>query len=216
MPFFIFPVALIAVAGLPAGYLFKKVLQISPFAICIAIANPFLDRHVIFNLGPVGIWGGWVSFLSVLVRFFLTVTAALVLIATTGFNAVCMALSKLGVPKPFVVQLMFLYRYIFVLIEETERLTRARTLRSCTSRAMGISTFASLVGNLLLRTMDRAERIYLAMCCSGFDGRIRVIRSMKRGLPEFLFVIGWGLLFIVLRFSNIPFSIGAYITGRSS
>jgi len=215
LPFFVFPVVMISVAGLPARYILRKVLLISPFAILIAICNPFLDRSILFQIGGINISGGWVSFISILLRFFLTVTAALVLVASTGFNAVCLALSKLGLPKPFVMQLLFLYRYIFVLLEETERLTRARALRSFNNTAMKLTTFTSLISHLLLRTLDRAQRIYLAMCCRGFDGNVRLIRPMKKGRSEIIFVAGWSLLFIILRYWNIPLHIGAFIIRRS-
>ena len=56
--------------------------------------------------------------------------AALTLIAVTGFNAVCLALDKLGTPRVFVIQLVFLYRYVFVLVDEAARMVRARSLRT--------------------------------------------------------------------------------------
>ncbi len=88
LPFFLFPVVLAAVGGLPAGYLVKKVLLVSPFALFVGIANPFFDRTPLVALGPVVLSGGWVSFAAILVRFALTVGAALVLIATTSFHGV--------------------------------------------------------------------------------------------------------------------------------
>ncbi|MDD5097970.1 MAG: energy-coupling factor transporter transmembrane component T, partial [Candidatus Omnitrophica bacterium] len=143
----------------------------------------------------------------------LTVTAALVLISLTGFNAVCGALIKFGIPKPFVTQLLLFYRYIFVLTDETERMVRASSFRSINSKAIGFRVFISLVGNLLLRTLERAERIYRAMCCRGFDGHIRIIRSMKVGYREIIFTSGWVLLFILLRYSNVPLKLGTLVTG---
>ena len=115
LPFIIFPVVLVAVGNLPPGYLAKKILLAAPFAFFIGIFNPLLDRTVLLHLGPLGISGGWVSFASIMLRFVLTVSAAFILIAGTGLNAVCLALEKLGAPNSFAVQLLFLYRYIFVL-----------------------------------------------------------------------------------------------------
>ena len=110
IPFFIYPIVLISAGGLPAGYLLKKILWVSPFAVLVGIFNPVMDREIIYQIGSIGISGGWVSFFSILMRFLLTVSAALILIALTGFNAVCQALTRLGVPRPFVVQLLFIYR----------------------------------------------------------------------------------------------------------
>ena len=98
IPFVIYPVALIAVGNLPPGYLARKILLAAPFAFFIGIFNPWLDRAVLVHLGPLAISGGWVSFASIMIRFMLTVSAALILIAATGLNAVCLGLEKLGAP----------------------------------------------------------------------------------------------------------------------
>jgi cobalt/nickel transport system permease protein len=105
-----------------------------------------------------------------MIRFTLTVSGALVLIASTGFNSVCMAVEKMGAPRSFAVQLLFLYRYIFVLADEASRMVRARALRTFGRGGTGMRVFTSMIGQLLLRTLDRAQRIHLAMRCRGFDG----------------------------------------------
>jgi cobalt/nickel transport system permease protein len=212
LPFFIFPVVLCAMGNLPPDYLLKKIALVSPFAIMIGIFNPLMDRDILISLGGIGIAGGWVSFASILIRFCLTVGAALVLIAVTGFNAVCMALEKLGTPKVFVVQLMFLHRYIFVLVDEASRMVRARSLRSFGRRGAGIRTYGFLVGHLLLRTMERAQRVHLAMCCRGFDGHIPIIKPLKIRPAEIGYIFAWSAFFIAMRFYNIPQLMGTSVT----
>ena len=211
IPFFVYPIFLGTIGNVPPVYLLKKLLLVSPFAIMIGIFNPIIDRDILVSLGGIGISGGWVSFASILLRFILTVGVALILIAVTGFNAVCMALDKLGTPKVFVVQLLFLHRYMFVLVDEASRMVRARSLRSFGSAGSGIKTYGPLVGHLLLRTMDRAQRIYLAMCCRGFDGEIRIIKPLRFGPMEIGFIGGWAALFIIMRFYNIPNLMGSVI-----
>ena len=211
--FFIFPIVQISVGSLPTGYLLRKILLVSPFAVLIGIFNPLMDREILFQIGSINFSGGWLSFFSILTRFLLTVTAALMLITTTGFIAVCTALARLGIPRPFVVQLMFLYRYLFVLTDEAARMVRAISLRSFNSSGMGFKTFVPMMGHLLLRTIDRAQRIHLAMLCRGFDGHIRIIRSMKIGCKEIVFTISWSLLFLMLRCYNMPKMLGALVTG---
>ncbi|WAC08339.1 MAG: cobalt ECF transporter T component CbiQ [Thermodesulfobacteriota bacterium] len=213
LPFFLYPIALISLGGLPYNYLLKKVLIVSPFAILIGVFNPLLDREILFHIGSVGISGGFVSFLSILLRFVLTVTAALILISLTGFNAVCESMRKFGVPKPFIVQLLFFYRYLFVMTDEADRMVRARSLRTFNSGTMSFRIFISLIGHLLLRTLDRAERIYRAMCCRGFDGHFYLIRSMKIRVPEIIFMSGWVSLFVLFRCTNVPLHLGTLITG---
>src|SRR4030042_5550111 len=130
MPFFIYPVFLLTAGDIPLKAIVKKVLFVSPFAIFIGIFNPLIDTNVIIKLFGVPVTGGWVSFFSIIVKFILTVSTALLLIAVTSFPGICEALERLKLPKIFVVQLLFLYRYLFVLFEETLRMVRAREARS--------------------------------------------------------------------------------------
>ncbi len=204
LPFLLYPVVMVAVGNLPPGYLLRKVLLAAPFAFFIGIFNPWLDRTVLVHLGPLGISGGWVSFASIMLRFALTVSAALILVATTGLNAVCLALERLGAPASFVMQLLFLYRYIFVLTDEALRLVRARSLRSFQGRGLGFRVFSYMIGQLLLRTLARAQRIHRAMLSRGFDGKIRLLRPLKLRGRDLAFLLGWSGLFVLMRWQNIP------------
>lgn len=212
LPFFFYPAVMIGLGNLPIGYLLKKLLIVSPFVLFIGIFNPWLDRAIILQLGPIAISGGWVSFTSILLRFTLSVGAALLLIATTGFPAICLALNKLGAPRVFTVQLLFLYRYLFVLTEESIRMLRAHSLRSF-QNGMRFSTFKQLLGNLLLRTMGRAQRIHLAMLSRLFTGEIHLIRQYHLGRPELIFTSGSLMAFILLRLFNIQELLGKLLLG---
>ena len=213
LPFFIFPAVMIALAGLPPLYLARKIALLSPFVLMAGIFNPVFDRSVLYQIGQMEISGGWISLLSLLIRSLLTVGAAFILVGTTGFTAVCQALERLGIPQLFAVQLLFLHRYIFVLADETARASRARELRSCGRKGLGIVSFGSLVGHLLLRTWQRAERIHTAMLARGFVGRFHAHRQSRFGVSEICFLLGWTTLFIALRTFDIPGTLGAFVTG---
>ena len=213
IPLLIYPVFLISVGGLPAGYILKKVILVSPFAVLLGIFNPIIDRETVAYIGTIGISGGWISFISILLRFALTVTSALLLIALTGFNTICEALTKFGVPRPFIVQLLFFYRYLFVLTDEAQRMERARLLRSFNGHLMRYKTFISMIGHLLLRSLGRAERIYHAMCCRGFDGHIHMRQSRKINFNDIGFMVIWGCLFFVFRIYDIPAQLGGLVMG---
>lgn len=208
LPFALFLITIMGLGGIPAIYVMKKLALASPFAVMIGIFNPLLDQQIILHLGSMAVSGGWISFLSILLRFCLTVTAMLVLIATTGFNSVCMALEKLGMPKIFAVQLLMLYRYIFVLIAEGQRMYRARAIRSFQKRRMDMKTFTHLVGQLLLRTIDRGQRIHQAMLCRGFDGTIRTRQTLRFTLRDLLVFCICGILLIGMRRYNIANLLG--------
>ncbi len=212
IPFFIFPLVMMSLGNIPGVWLMKKTALVLPFAFFIGIFNPLFDTEILMHIGPVPISGGWISFISILIRFILTVSAALLLIATTGFSGICMALEKMGVPQIFAVQLLFLYRYLFVLTDEASRMARARALRSFDGRGMGIKVFGYLIGHLLLRTLDRARRIHHAMICRGFDGEIRLIRQYRLRMTEAGFVFGFSGLFILMRVYNLSVLYGNLLT----
>jgi len=212
-PFFIFPVVMISLAGLPPIFILRKIILLCPFVLAVGIFNPVFDREILLQLGPLGISGGWISFASILARSVLTVGAAFILVGVTGFTAVCQALERLGMPQVFAVQLLFLYRYIFVLTEESGRASRARVLRSCGKKGLGIRSFGSMTGHLLLRTWQRAERIHMAMLARGFTGEFHAYRQSRFGAPEIRFVLVWSTLFIFLRLQNASQLLGSLITG---
>ena len=213
-PFFIFPAALIAAGNLPVRYIVRKILLPCPFIIVVGIFNPFIDRTVVLHLDSLPVSGGWLSFFSIITRSILTVGSAFILLALTGFPAICRALEQLGMPRPFAIQLLFLYRYIFVLTEEVGRTARARNLRSCDKKGMGMHCFGPLVGTLLLRSWQRAERVHSAMLARGFDGRFHTRRQTSFALRECLFVAGWSLFLITLRVVDITQIIGTLCIGR--
>ena len=119
-------------------------------------------------------------FISVLLKSWASVTAAVVLTATTPPLLLLGALRSLRVPAILVAIVMLMYRYLFVLVEEAQRMMRARAARSA---AIGRKSGGSLVwraksaggmaGSLFIRTLDRSERIYMAMVARGYDGTLR-------------------------------------------
>ncbi len=207
-PFLLYPLVLVRVGRLPLGYLFGKLALVAPFALLIGLFNPLLDRELLFFVGPIGISGGWVSFASIMMRFLLTVSAALILIATTGFNSVCLALTRLGMPGILVVQLLLLYRYIFVLADEAVRVMRAYSLRAPTSKGVPLHIYRSLAGVLLLRALDRAHRIYIAMRCRGFEGEMPLVRTLRFGFIDTAYVLAWTVFFVAARRVNLAAALG--------
>jgi cobalt/nickel transport system permease protein len=208
IPFLVYPLVLLTAGRIPLGFVLTRIAIMSPFAVLIGVFNPLLDREAMVQLGPWVITGGWLSFASILLRFLLTLSAALLLVATTGFNAVCLALERFRVPPVFVVQLLLLYRYLFVLARETARVLRAYHLRAIASKGVPLRVYGSLVGLLLLRTLDRAQRVYTAMRCRGFNGVIHAASPLRLRLADVVFVVGWCAFFAVARMYPLPQMLG--------
>lgn len=212
-PLALFPTVLAAQAELPTRTLLRMLWLAAPFALLVGIFNPLLEREPMLVLGGVEISAGWVSFASIVLRFGLTASAAVVLIAGTGMQPLCAALARLGAPRVFTVQLLFLHRYLFVLAGEALRMDTARRLR-CGERAhMPLAVYASLLGHLLLRAFERAQRIHQAMLARGFDGELRLAQAWHWRRADTLFVAGWCAYFAALRLVDVPQAIGALLAG---
>jgi len=207
-PFFLFPALLLTVGDIPVGFMLKKIIVVSPFAIFIGIVNPLLDRQTAVVLFGLSLSAGWLSFFSIMMKFALTVSAVLLLIATTSFPGICHALRRLGAPPLFVAQLLFLYRYLFVLMEEAMRIIRARELRSFGARGAGLKMLARLLGILFLRTVDRAERIYYAMLSRGFQGDIPTMKGARFAPTDLTFLAAMAAYLWVFRFFPVTEAIG--------
>jgi cobalt/nickel transport system permease protein len=199
LPFSAFPFFLILSSGIPFMYLVKKLLPISFFAVMIGIANPLIDRSILTHVCGYTVSGGWISFASIMLRFALTASCALLLVMTTGMYNLTIGLEKLRIPQIFAVQLFFLCRYLAVLTDETVRMLRARDLRSFGKSGQSWKTASNMLSVLFIRSFDRAERIYTAMRCRGFDGTLPMARKLKWRIRDTFFFTVWLVLFVIFR-----------------
>lgn len=213
LPLFLFPVVIGTLGDIPAGLIARRVALVSPFALFIGIFNPFLDRVAVPLAPGITVAAGWFSFASIVLRFSLSVSAALLLIATTSFPGICHALRRIGVPALFVTQLLFVYRYLFVLLDEASRMVRAREARSFGGGGISLRTFVRLSGNLLVRTLERAERIHGAMLARGFRGEMPVRRPLSLRAADALFLLATGALLLAVRFFHVPEAVGDLARG---
>ncbi len=152
-----------AVSGLPWRYLFVRLIATLPFLLMLASAFP-LSR---------GFDAGWRPAAQLLVRSLVSLATMITLVATTPFQRLLTALERLGVPQIFISILAFMYRYMFVLADELDKMRRAklaRTFYPSVWREVGL--MATFVGMLFVRAFERAERVYAAMCARGWTGKM--------------------------------------------
>jgi cobalt/nickel transport system permease protein len=126
---------------------------------------------------------GLLRFVSILIRSWLSVQMALLLVATARFPDIVHALEHLRVPAILTTIIAFLYRYLFVLADEVFRLLRAREARSAAaagSRSGGSVAWrakvaGNMAGQLFLRSYERSDRVHNAMLARGYAGHLRTI-----------------------------------------
>ncbi|MGE5379759.1 MAG: cobalt ECF transporter T component CbiQ [Methylocystaceae bacterium] len=212
LPLLIYPILVFTLAEIPVRPILHKLLPVLPIIIGIGVFNPIFDRQTV-EVGTFIIVRGWITFLSIALKCGLTVTAALLLIAVTGMNNLAGALRQIRIPKLFVLQLLLTYRYITVLGEELAHMQQAYSLRAPGQRGINWRTWGPFAGQLLLRTYDRALRVYQAMTLRGFTGEYHSGKIRNLRLPDLVYILSWVSFFIVARIYNLPWLIGAWLTG---
>jgi cobalt/nickel transport system permease protein len=149
-------VVIAALGRIPFGFLGKRLVLLSPFVLGVALAN-HLNHSAAIPWQPV------------VVRSGICLLTILVLSNTTPFSELLRVLQRLRVPAVMITTLALMYRYLFVLVEEAERMRRARASRTFTrGRRRQWSVLATVAGQLFVRASERAERIYAAMCARGW------------------------------------------------
>jgi cobalt/nickel transport system permease protein len=203
----------VPLCDVPWRGLLLRLAVASPFALGIAAFEPFLDRRPALSLAGVQLTTGEIAFAVILTKFALSLGAALLLVATTGFDAVCAALGRLGAPRVVVAQLSLTYRYLFVLGGEAGRMLRAHALRAPALRRPTVRTAGTLIGHLLIRSLDRAERIHHAMLARGFSGRFPVRRPWRLRTADLLFVLCVVVLLAAVRLVDVAGLVGLTASG---
>jgi len=190
----------VRLAGIGCAETLKRSLIALPFAlvaVTLVISRPGMPIFEI-ALGPIRLTGteeGLIAFVSVLIKSWLSVQAVLLLMAVTHFADVLRALRELRLPGVLVAILGFSYRYLFVMVDEAQRMLRARESRSAAAagRSSGGSigwraaVVGRMVGTLFIRAYERSERIYVAMLSRGYQGELQVLSgrpltSRERGI----------------------------------
>ena len=193
--------AIALAARVPLGYLAKRLALVLPFVLVIILFIPFLTqgevawRGQLWGLEVSVTWEGLRGAANVLIKAMVCALALLLLVSTTRFDHLLRALEELWVPRVILLILSFLYRYLFILIEQAQQMKRARDARSVGRRRLDVRAAGGMAGVLFLRTYERAERVYQAMLARGFDGEIRTLRPFRFGLKDLLvLVVGWGVV----------------------
>jgi cobalt/nickel transport system permease protein len=204
------------------GYVLKRAALALPFVLA---ALPLL-----FTVGgspllvlPVASWTvtltaqGLARFASIALKSWLSVQAAIILVSTTPFTQLLVAMRAVRVPRLLVAIFGLMWRYLFVLVDEVLRLMRARASRSGHSDEPGMKPGGSLrwrarvtggmAGNLFLRSFERGDRIYVAMMARGYDGEVRSLPIPPlRATHWAILGAGIGVLALLLAFAYLLWS----------
>lgn len=165
----------------------------------LGIANPIFDRQVVANIGSVAITSGMISMITLFLKAGMAVLASFILIQTTSIENICYALRKLHVPKVLVTLILLIYRYVILMLKETERITQAYSLRAPGQKGIHYKSWGSLAGQLLLRSMDKAELVYESMMLRGFTGEFHLKGNGENIIGSIVYCMLWCIVLLLLR-----------------
>ena len=211
---FIAILVLVSLSNVRVSYVLKRSLIALPFVL-VAISilftlpgNTLLTINIFsweLNLTDTGL----LRFTSILIRAWLSVQAAILLTATTRFPDIAHGLRHLKIPLILIAILSFMYRYLFVLSEEAQRLLQGRAARSASLPnspkppvTWQAKNAGNMVGQLFLRSYERSDRVYNAMVARGFKGQFLTLT------PHTMQSVDWLALAISLATISIIQIIG--------
>jgi cobalt/nickel transport system permease protein len=184
------------VSKVPLQFILRRGLVIIPFAIAIGALNllakgaELVVHHSAsdsFAFDSTGV----PVFLNMILKSFVCVLGMTLLVSTTGSARLLGAMRKIGVPAGLAVGTCFLSRYVSVVADEVFRMKRSRD-----SRRAGrlpwlaeLRSIGTLIGVLFIRSYERAERVYMAMCSRGFDGVMVVPTQCRASKTDIFFPV---------------------------
>lgn len=188
--------ALLLISRLPLLYVLKRSAVIFPFVVMIAIFIPFFKQGEVAVSYNIWLWrvsvtySGLLVLVNVVVRAWLCILSLILLSSSTRVTDLLKGMKQLGVPQVIILILSFMYRYIFVLVDEVMRMRQARDSRNFGGRRLHqLKTIGNMVGTLFIRSYERGERIYAAMLSRGFSGEVRTLYRLTFKPADAFFVI---------------------------
>lgn len=168
-------VALFAALSRPPVRMWRRLLHVEAFLLLLFATLPFtMAGRPLFALGPlVASVEGAERALLIAAKVSASVLLLTVLLGTVEPARLGTALRGLHVPEAMVRIFVLTVRYLSLIREEARRLLEAMRMRGFRpgSNRHSWRSYGHLVGMLLVRALDRAQRVEEAMLCRGYDGR---------------------------------------------
>jgi len=201
-------------------YILKRSLFSLPF-ILAAVPIIFSGNGPVVGILSIGPWdlvitqGGLERFVSIVLKSWISIQAAIILASTTPIPDLLGAMRALKVPRLLVQIFALMWRYLFVMADETQRMLRARSSRSGRTNIPDLNPGGSLrwraqvaggmAGSLFVRAIERSDRIYMAMLARGYDGEVRSFTQPKINFLSWLLLGICCAFFVILLLLSILF-----------
>lgn len=204
----IYPISGFMLSELSFWESIKRLRFVLPLICFLGILNPFFDKNYVLISG-IQISAGILSMITLILKGFFSVLASYLLIATTSIEKICYAFRMLHIPKSMVTQFMLTYRYITVLLEEVDRITQAYSLRAPKQKGIHFKAWGPLTGQLLLRSMDRANNVYESMLLRGYNEDYSYMRErIAVRTKDIVYLLLWIGIIVIFRIYPVIMIIG--------
>lgn len=192
---------LAAVAEIGPRVIWQRARLILPLVLFVAVFVPFVRGGETVDVGPFALSvEGLQTFVAVSAKATIGIVGAILLGATTSFPSVLAALESMRMPRLLVLIAAFTYRYLFVIVDEVQRIRAALAARAYRPRnALHAGPVGRAASALFLRTYARGERVYLAMLARGYDGTIARLDPLRFARADIAFLALLGLVLVPLR-----------------
>ena len=193
IPALIISLIFIFLAKLSIQKVLARLLIVNGFILFLWFMLPFTtDGSPVFSFGPLTATKEGIH-LAILItlKSNTIILALLALTATMSVFTMGRALGDLHVPSKIVYLIFLTYRYIHVIHMEYRRLVKTLKIRGFSPRnnLHTYRTYAYLVGMLLVKSSDRAERVRAAMLCRGFQGKFYDLRDFELSVSDFVMMV---------------------------
>lgn len=170
---------MLSLSGVRMRRALRRLAAANVFMLLLAVTlPPFVPGDPVLAFGPVA-WSaeGLRRALQITIRANAVMMMLTALLGNMESAHLGFALSGVGVPDKFAHLFLFMVRYIEIIHQEYHQLRDAMLLRGFRPafNRHSFRTFGFLVGRLLVRSVQRSERILQAMKCRGFRGRFYVL-----------------------------------------
>ena len=211
VPMVLWPVLLFQLSGTEVRSCFYRLRIVLPLVMAVGLFNPLFDKTVVVRIGSLAVSGGVISMLTLMLKGLFCLMASFLLMATTSIDSLCAALRQLHVPGMLVTLLLLTWRYVGVMTEELAVMTDAYHLRAPGQKGIHVSAWGSFLGQLLLRSMDRAQELYSSMLLRGYHQEFHYADVRAFRTRDAVYLLGCVLIFWVLRTLKIAQLLGGMI-----
>lgn len=198
----LFPLVGYQVGMIPVHTCFHKLRVVMPLVCAVGLFNPFFDKRIVLYIGAVGVSGGVNSMLTLMMKGIFCLMASFLLAATTSIEDICRALRQLHVPK------LLTFRYVGLLLSEVAVMQQAYSLRAPGQKGIHISAWGSFLGQLLLRSMDRAQALYESMELRGFCGEFPSAAHGRGSAASWPYALLCPALMLLARYFDLSALLG--------